>query len=166
MSLSSSTPINPPLQAIVNEVDAYGRVQSLELSFLRAFDSASPPIELVAESSPTPLRRSLSAKAASKDASSSLSTSKEPSPSTSESTTSHPPPGTLHVKLSSFVPYAAIFKVNSHTNTPSPKLILRSIHSSLMPPNRSLAFDLVLCRSTLSPVAAATLLARSFPSRP
>jgi hypothetical protein len=140
ISSDPTTPVHPPVQAIVTEVDAQGRVQALELAVLRAFDSASSPIELVAETGPLPVRRTSNTKARPKverglgfgifgpkkpdgypEAWSSQSESNTPaaaaaaafpsSPTSSAPAWSGQPcTGTLRVKLDSFTPYAALFK--------------------------------------------------------
>ena len=176
ISLPSCPPINPPLQAIVTEVDAHGHVQSLELAVLRAFDSTSPPIELVAEACPTPLKRSLGARTGLKDAlPPSLLTSKDPSPLASDAPAPQPLPGTLRIKLQSFTPYAALFKVSPQTTAMYFRIqaksssnfsnaFLHPTHKNIR--NRSLASDHLLCRSTFFRAAAITSRGRSWRSRP
>jgi hypothetical protein len=125
ISSDPSTPVDPPVQAIVTEVDAQGRVQALELAVLRAFDSASSSIELVAESGPLPVRRTSNAKSrpnenrfglfgphtlAAAAAFPSSPSPNSPAPSTQTSI------GTLRVKLDSFTPYAALFKARAPAN--------------------------------------------------
>ena len=167
ISLPSCPPINPPLQAIVTEVDAHGHVQSLELAVLRAFDSTSPAIELVAESGPTPLKKSLSARTGLKDASSPF---KDPSPVASDSPAAQPLPGTLRIKLQSFAPYAALFKVSQFSNNNnlltssiqakgSSNLSKHPTHNNLR--NRSLVSDRLLYPSTFFRAAATTSRDRS-----
>jgi hypothetical protein len=176
ISLPSCPPINPPLQAIVTEVDAHGHVQSLELAVLRAFDSTSPAIELVAESGPTPLKKSLSARTGLKDAlspskdPSPLTPSKDPSPVASDSPAAQPLPGTLRIKLQSFAPYAALFKVSPFSNNnnlltssiqakSSSNLSKYPTHNNLR--NRSLVSDRLLYPSTFFRAAATTSRDRS-----
>ncbi len=123
ISSDPSTPVHPPVQAIVTEVDAQGRVQALELAVLRAFDSASSPIELVAESGPLPVRRTSNAKSRPHEsrcglfgphthAAAAAAFPSSPSPSSPVSST-QPSTGTLRVKLDAFTPYAALFKARA-----------------------------------------------------
>jgi hypothetical protein len=129
LSTDPSAPINPPLQATVTEVDAHGRVLSLEFTALRVFDSASAPILLVVDSSP-PFRRTLSGKlkdpqavsllmgreklsfseALGESVTAAAASSSSPS-AVAAPTFNQPPPGTLQIKLDAFTPYAALFKV-------------------------------------------------------
>jgi hypothetical protein len=90
-------------------------VLKLELTSLRAFDSVSLPLDLVADNSPAPIRRHSNGK----------TVSHAPSPS-APSESSFPPEGFLQVRLEAFAPYAALFRVNP------PTFCIRSQSQSLL----------------------------------